>query len=308
MHKRMNKMNKPTAAIFVDYDNIFIAMNQYYRDFSQPLLPYTFLQTLKEHVSRTHNIVLFNLYADLQNVRIGYTGFNILNECDVNLQHVPKGKNSSDIVLILEAYKCMQQYSFLDKIIIVSSDSDMLPICKEARLHNINIAIAYMASTTSIDYMDKLREQNISTICLEQLLGLTITSNDYTLNELFGRYTSNKEYFHKLLIQLNEIIRDVYEKYLREDKYGNIVSAGAVSLSALSYHIKDRHLVPEYICAKYEEHSVFVQMLVQYGVLQPLTFKNKYQELTTWILSPKFLKQYAFCIPRLIDEECFNPA
>ena len=72
--------------------------------------------------------------------------------------------------------------------------------------------------------MDKLREQNISTICLEQLLGLTITSNDYTLNELFGRYTSNKEYFHKLLIQLNEIIRDVYEKYLREDKYGNIES------------------------------------------------------------------------------------
>ena len=55
-------------------------------------------------------------------------------------------------------------------------------------------------------------------------------------------------------------------------------------------------------------HSVFVYILVQYGVLQPLTFKNKYQELTTWILSPKFLKQYAFCIPRLIDEECFNTA
>ena len=307
MHKWMNKMNRQNVAIFVDYDNVYIALNQYYRDFTRPLLPYTVIQKIRERYEKD-NIILFNLYADLQNIKIGHTGFNILNDCNISLQHIAKGKNSSDIVLLLDALKAMQQYSFLDKVVIVSSDSDMRPICKEGKLHNTQIEVLYVETVTNQDYIHTLSQNSASIFSIEQLLNIPVANVNCTVKELFGQITSDKDYLIRLLIQINEIIRDVYEKYLREDKYGNIISAGAVSLSALSYHIKDRHLVPEYISAKYEDHSVFVQMLAECGIIESLVYQNKYQEFTTWILSSEFLQQHNCSLPNLISPNSFKPA
>ena len=39
-------MNRQNVAIFVDYDNVYIALNQYYRDFTRPLLPYAAIQKI----------------------------------------------------------------------------------------------------------------------------------------------------------------------------------------------------------------------------------------------------------------------
>lgn len=300
-------MNRQNVAIFVDYDNVYIALNQYYRDFTRPLLPYTAIQKIHEQYAKD-NIILFNMYADLQNIKISYSGFNILNDCNVSLQHIAKGNNSSDIALLLDVMKSMQQYRFLDKVIIVSSDSDMIPICKESKLHNVELEIVHIEATTAKDYIEKLEQNSVQTVSLEKILNIPVAAPNCTVVELFGQITSDKDYLCKLLIQINEIIRDIYEKYLREDKYGNLISAGAVSLSSLSYHVKDRHLVPEYISVKYEDHSVFVQMLAECGIIIPVVYQNKYQEFTTWILSPDFLKQHDCWVPNLISSDSFKTA
>ena len=299
-------MNKNNTAIFVDYDNVFISLNQYYRDFTKPMLPYTIIEKLHQ-LYAGDNLVLFNLYADLQNIKVSYSGFNILNACNVSLQHVAQGKNSSDMVLIIEALKSLQQYNFINKLVIVSSDSDMRPLLKEARLANVDIEIIYMEVNTATEYIDILRSNNITVHSIEKLLSLPAVDKNIGYKELFGLMTSNKDYLRMLMIQLNDIIKDLYEKYLREDKYGNVISAGATSLAALSYHIKDRHLVPEYLCARYDDHSMFVQMLVECQVIEPLSYKNKTQDFTTWILSSNFLNCYACPVPHCIDEKCFQP-
>ena len=137
------------------------------------------------------------------------------------------------------------------------------------------------------------------------MLNLLPADTNISIKELFGRITQDSKYLQALMTHINNIFRDIYERYLREDKYGNVVAAGASSLSSLSFHIKDRDLLPDYLTSKYEDSSFIVQTLATCGVIIPISYQCKQQEFTTWILSPDFLEQYSCSIPRLIEKKHF---
>lgn len=299
-------MNKPsTVAIFVDYDNIFISMEQYYRDFTKPLLPYTVIQSIQKKYEND-NIVALNLYADLQNIRIGYTGFDILNSCQVDLRHVSKGKNSSDIVLMLDCIKMLHQYPNLNKVIIVSSDSDMSPVCKECQMRGVEVEVIYVELIASKEYVQKLSRCNITAYSIEELLRIPVANIELTTKELFAFITQDSEYLQHFLLHISNIIRDVYEKYEKHDRQGRLVSAGATSLASLSYHIKDKRLLPDYLTNKQGEYSTVVDMMAQCGIIVPTRYHTRYQELTTWILSSDFMDEYNCTCPNAIGKGHFT--
>ena len=293
------------TAILVDYDNVFISMEQYYRDFSQPLLPYTVIQSIRDHYM-SHNILLTQLYVDLQNIKIGYWGYEKLNTCDVTIHHVAKGRNSSDIVLMLDCMKILQQFPHIKKIVIVSSDSDMTPICKECRLRGVSVEIIYTQATVSPDYVKKLSQLGIDALALESVLQVNTINPNINNKELFAYIIRNKEYLQAFVRHINDIIRATYEKYFRQDKYGQIYSVGAMSLASLNHHIKDKRLVPDFLTNKTTNISLIVDTMVDCGLIIPVEYKIKDHIFETWILSPVFLQNYSCTVENPISIQDFG--
>lgn len=292
-------------AILVDYDNIFIAMEQYYRDFTQPLLPYTVIASIKNHYSR-NNIIIYNLYADLQNIKISYTGFNTLNDCDVDIKHIAHGKNSGDIVLLLDCMKILQHYHHISKIVIVSSDSDMTPIYKECKLNNVDLEIVYIEAITAETYIQKLNQAQIRAHSIESLLGIPTANVNMTTQELFAYITQNRDYLQGLLTQVNSIIKNIYEKYYKQDKQGHVSVVGATSLLSLGYHLKDKHVLPDNLTTHSQNNSLIIDTLIEYNIIVPINYSFRDKIFETWILSSLFMQKYHCTIPGAIDKTDFE--
>ena len=300
-----NKQNN--IAILVDYDNIFIAMEQYYRDFTQPLLPYTVISAIKNHYNN-NKVIMYNLYADLQNIKISYAGFNVLHDCDVDIKHISHGKNSGDIVLLLDCMKILQTYPHITKIVIVSSDSDMTPIYKECRLHDVELEVIYIEAVTSDAYIQKLHKATIQACSIENLIAVPTANVNMTTQELFAVITQNRDYLQGLLIQINNIIKNIYEKYYKQDKYGNVSSVGATSLLALGYHLKDKRVLPDNLTNHTHNNSLIIETLIEYDIIEPINYSFRDKIFETWVLSHAFLQKYHCSIPSIIGKVDFDVA
>lgn len=82
----------------------------------------------------------------------------------VQTMNFTNGKNSLDISLVIEGMKILYEKPYIDGIIIVASDSDYTPLCREWRsmgkdvigIGKINSPESYRASCTKFIYIENL--------------------------------------------------------------------------------------------------------------------------------------------------------
>lgn len=82
----------------------------------------------------------------------------------IQTMNFTKGKNSLDISLVIEGMKILYEKSYIDGIIIIASDSDYTPLCREWRsmgkevigIGKSNSPESYRASCTKFIYIENL--------------------------------------------------------------------------------------------------------------------------------------------------------
>lgn len=85
------------------------------------------------------------------------------------IEHVFNGKNASNGILIINCMKCMNQYPHIDKIVLISSDSDLVPIFREVQLQNKILEVLYFEINTGKDHIQHIREIGILNNSIENV-------------------------------------------------------------------------------------------------------------------------------------------
>lgn len=295
---------KDNILILVDYDNVFITLEKYYRDFKNRNIMYDVIPQIQQ-LYKKENIIGTKLFADLQKVNISGYGYDVLNHNAVELRHVANGKNASDISLMLECIKHVHLYPHIDKYVIVSADSDMISIGQELKLQGKLLDVIHTQVNSSAEHMEKMKDWQINAITLESILNLNVANQQIDVNELFGKLSSNKQDFQVLMQEISDIITHLYRRFSKTDAKGNIVALGSTSLASLSYYARENKLLPEIVLTKNGDNCIFVDMLLSYGVIKMIEYQIGYKKYATYILSEGFLSQYQLEINHLITANDF---
>lgn len=293
--------------ILVDYDNIFITLKNNYRDYRNPNIMYDVITKIKEKY-KTDNILSCRLFADFQKVQISEEGYDILRKAHVEIEHVFNGRNASDVVLMINCMKYMMQYPHIDKIILVSSDSDLVPIFREVQLLNKKLEVLYFEINTSEEHVNHMVETNITHCSIENLLGLNVCKTCKDLNEFYTYKTSDKVYFEGLLQCVNDAIKDMYDKYKRLDASGNVIAVGATNINSISHYLKDNNLCPERDLWNNTSDAYYniLDMLQAQNILYSYTYTINGKPFKTLLLSQSYLTTEGYTISNLIKESDFT--
>lgn len=172
----------------------------------------------------------------------------------VQLYHIHSGNNTSDVQLIIDVIKSLYDPNVkIDKYIIVSSDSDMIPLINELKINGKEYEIYYFAFNTNLDYQDYLQDTNSKFTTIESILGLEVYSRE---NE--SKF-DDTEYLKGILTFINNLINKTYTTYLKVDN-GEIISAGATH----------KGLLRDYL----EQNNVFVREDLKSGFAIDTLFKK----------------------------------
>lgn len=169
------------VAIFVDYDNVYITLDQYYQKSSDKIcLATDIINKIKECFPKD-SILMTKAFADFQKVN---TTLTILQKNQVELRHVystSSRKNASDIAMVISVIKSIYSNEHIDKYVIVSSDSDMLPLINEIQYFNKDVFVIYSECGSKEGYSDYLKSEKYKSI--ESLYGfqkyVPIIDRDY---------------------------------------------------------------------------------------------------------------------------------
>lgn len=190
------------TAIFIDYDNVSITLDKYYQNSNRTNLKLDIIHKIKEYF-KNDKILTIKAFADFEKITPLLTP---LQKEQVELRHVyssSKRKNASDIALVISVMKSIYSNQNIDKYVIVSSDSDMLPIINEMKFFDKDIFVIYSEYCAKNEY-DTYLDAN-SFITIEKLLELPVYApiqRDKILSILpFG------------LKIINKYICDIYSKY-----------------------------------------------------------------------------------------------
>jgi uncharacterized LabA/DUF88 family protein len=163
-------MSKENVAIFIDYDNLYVALEKYYETHSDRTVKTKILAAIKERY-RDSNLFVLKAFADFQKVAPVLTD---IQKLQVQLRHVysqnpdsKNRKNASDIALAIDVMKTLSNKEHIDTFVLVSSDSDMLPLVEELKYSGKKVVLIYseFCSTEGID-------QYVNTsITVESLIG-----------------------------------------------------------------------------------------------------------------------------------------
>lgn len=141
-----NKMNN--VAIFVDYDNVYwTLMNYYNHDPDNEDPSKNLFSRLWERYGHRH-VRTFRAYADFQLIRTNLTS---LQKKRIQIRHVysndKKGeqrKNSSDIELCIDAIETTYKEPDISCYVIVTADSDMIPLLSRLRYKGKKVELYYL--------------------------------------------------------------------------------------------------------------------------------------------------------------------
>lgn len=268
---------------------------------------YNVITKIKEKYN-TDNILSCRLFADFQKVQISEEGYDILRKAHVEIEHVFNGKNASDVVLMINCMKYMMQYPHIDKIILVSSDSDLVPIFREVQLLNKKLEVLYFEINTSEEHVNHMIETGITHCSIENLLILNVCKTCKDLNEFYTYKTSDKAHFEGLLQCVNDAIKDMYDKYKRLDTSGNIIAVGATNISSISHYLKDNNLCPERDLWNNTSDAYYniLDMLQAQNILYSYTYTINGKSFKTLLLSPSYLTTEGYVINNLIKESDFT--
>src|ERR1700741_135423 len=141
----------PTLAVFFDFQNIGIGLNQRRDRFD--------IAKVGERLVEKGKIVLKKAYADWSRFA-QYT--SPLHEAAIELIEIPRrgvsGKNSADIRMCVDAMDLAYSKDHIDTFVIVSGDSDFSPLVsklKELGKHVIGLGLAEATSELLRDNCDE---------------------------------------------------------------------------------------------------------------------------------------------------------
>lgn len=306
----MNDNNvKDNTLILVDYDNVFVTLKNYYRDLDRPNVMYDVITEIKE-LYKDDNILSYRLFADFQKVQISDEGYKILKESHVEIEHVFNGKNASDVILMINCMKYMMQYPHISKIVLVSSDSDIVPIFHEVQLLNRKLEVLYFDINTGAEHKKHINEVGIKNMALESLLKVPTYVEQVDLDSFFNYKISNKAFFTRQLEAINDIIVVEYHKYLKKDSSGIIISGGGTSFNALLEGMKSRCICPAVELSKNQmgKYINFLEMLQDKDILYRYDFTYNGKQYYSYLLKENTLLSLGITISDLKKELDYGPS
>ena len=185
----MSRKIKTKTGIFMDYDNLFFSLRETFgiapteKIFGESLID-NILDAFKDD-----HILICNAYADFQVITNLARETNTMYELQsrrINVKHVfgslsknENRKNASDIELSIDIMESLFKNPEIERYVIVSADSDMIPIMNKLRYADKEIFLYYLDSACShngtlLSYADK----NIAIESLMDLTQLEITEKD----------------------------------------------------------------------------------------------------------------------------------
>lgn len=291
------KIVKDNTLILVDYDNVFITLKNNYRDFRNPNIMYDVITKVKEHY-KEDNILSYKLFADFQKVQISDEGYEILKKNHVEIEHVFNGKNASDVILMINCMKYMLQYPHINKIVLISSDSDIVPIFHEVQLLNKKLEVLYFDVNTGVEHKEHIKQIGIPNITIENLLGIEVYPTIKSSDDLYTYKNKDKKYFNEFLQKLNDTIREISRGYDKKDSSGNVICAGGVSLRDISEKANEVGLWALRECTR-NENNVLV-MLQEKNILIEHSYQYNKKSQKTYILSEQYLQDNGITITNLL--------
>ena len=169
----MYKAESQNTAIFIDYENVYITLTEQYTSITDA--QFTIIDKIRERY-RNCAIKTLKLFCDFSTIKDSIQG---LDTKFVELQHVSsidrssRHKNACDIAMSVDITKSMIQRPDITRYVVVSSDSDMLPIINELVKHGkIVDVICFKSSSTSFVYQQVLSSWGINCYMIEDMLQL----------------------------------------------------------------------------------------------------------------------------------------
>lgn len=293
---------KDNTLILVDYDNVYVTLKNNYRDFRRPNIMYDVITEIRKHYS-ADNVISCRLFADFQKVEISNEGYEILKQNHVEIEHVFNGKNASDVILMINCMKYMMQYPHINKIVLISSDSDIVPIFHEIQLLNKKLEVLYFDINTGCEHKNHIKEIGIPSMTLESLLGLDVYPEIATLDDLYVYKTKDKNYFEQLLQNINDIIVNLSSVYNKKDALGNVVCAGGVHIPSIIDKANEMGTWPMRESRKGDNN--IIQMLQSKNILVEHPFYYEKNQKTN-ILSEQYLIDNGITINNLLKKSNYS--
>ncbi|MGO4732126.1 NYN domain-containing protein [Paenibacillus sp. 2KB_22] len=201
------------TVLFVDYDNVNITLSENYERYDRKNIQEEIVPRIIAEYDNDQ-VLFTRAYLDFNNIKISSEGYQMFMEKLVQLVHVYKGKNTSDISLIIDVLKSIYLEKIeADKYVIASSDSDMLPVIKELKTLGKEIELLYFEVNTNVEYANLLPKFGVNARSIESLLGINkYESND---NSQFNEIDT----FSNILELINEVIIKAHKEYKRDGRY-----------------------------------------------------------------------------------------
>lgn len=198
-------MTKPTA-VFMDYDNLYRSINESYSMFKTSEV----VKKLLEYLSNVqdNSVQLVKAFCDF---KTSSSEISDLQENLIELRHVNSigdGKsNASDLALAIDVIKSLYNNRMFEHYVIVSSDSDMLPLILELRYQGKKITLLYLESKIKDNYLETLEKQ-INVKKIEEILGVE-TYKPFNIENLHFRAEEQQKYLNCINKEMNSL----YVKY-----------------------------------------------------------------------------------------------
>lgn len=196
-----------STAVYMDYDNLFRSINESYSQFQTYVVVNKILDSING--SNSNKIQLVKAFCDFNSASHEISD---LQKSLVELRHINSigdGKsNASDIALAIDVIKSLFNTRTFEHYVIVSSDSDMLPLLLELSYQGKKITLCYLESKIKQTYLESLANK-VDLLKIEDLLGIE-TYKPFDIEELKA---SGIKKFTKYLNAINDLMNDLYVEY-----------------------------------------------------------------------------------------------
>lgn len=177
----MPNKEKVKTGIFMDYDNLFFSLREVFGIApTEKIFGESLIDNILDNFKNDH-ILVCNAYADFQVITNLARETNTMYELQsrrINVRHVfgslsknENRKNASDIELSIDIMETLYKHPEIEKYVIVSADSDMIPIMNRLRYADKEIILYYLDSACS--HSGTLLSYANKNIPIEELMDLT---------------------------------------------------------------------------------------------------------------------------------------
>ncbi|MBY6796854.1 NYN domain-containing protein [Clostridium botulinum] len=241
-------------SIYVDYDNIYIMLEKYYQEGQATNLSTDIIKKIRE-IYKEDKILTFKAFCDFQKATASLTE---LQKNQVELRHVYSSgdgdgrKNASDIALAIDVVKNLFNKNNCDKYILVSSDSDMLPLINELTYNGKEVEVIYSKYGSKDDYREYLSGWGIKSYTIEELLKIETYEK---INE-----EKIKEDLEQIINIINNGIKYTFNKFSKTTEAGT--TKGTCSKKDIQKSLKR--------ASKYKENdiSIIIDKLIEWNIIK----------------------------------------